>query len=51
MIDTISKFKSSLCLHVVQKALQMPLFSFFFFATANLDGLTKVACQIFYILS
>ena len=25
------------------------IFFFFFFSTANLDGLTKVACQIVYI--
>ena len=33
---------------VTQKALQLPLFAFFF-STANLDGLTKVACRIFQI--
>ena len=35
-------------LRITQKALQLPLFSFFF-SKANLDGLTKVTCQIFYI--
>ena len=25
------------------------IFFFFFFSTVNLDGLTKLACQIFYI--
>ena len=25
------------------------IFVFFFYSTANLDGLTKVSCQVFYI--
>ena len=39
-----------MCLRVTQKVLQLPLFSSFFsFTTANLDGLTKAACWIFYV--
>ena len=37
-----------LLLRVTLKAMQLPLFSFFF-STAHLEGLTKVACRIFYI--
>ena len=36
-------------LRVMQKALQLPLFSFCSFPTANLDGMAKVACPIFQI--
>ena len=35
-------------LRVMQKPLQLPLFSFFF-SSANQDGLTKAACRIFRI--
>ena len=41
---------SFLCFLVMQKALQLTLFSSFsFFSTENLGRLMKVACQIFYI--
>lgn len=36
-------------LHATQKALQLPLSSSFLFSTANLDGLNKVTCQVFFM--
>lgn len=45
-LEIFNKYLLRLC--VKQKALQMPVF-YFFFSTANLDKLTKVASRTFHI--
>ena len=52
LIPNFYTLKQQFGLCVMQKPLQFVViffFFFFFFSTANLDVLTKVACQISYI--